>query len=375
MKQYEKQQKEISKMEDFISRNIVRASTTKQAQSRRKKLEKMDRIEIPKINDKSIGITFEIGRRSGNDVLKVENLTVGYDDKVITHDLNFQINRLDRVALIGPNGIGKSTILKTIAHVIPKLGGDIYYGKSLDMGYFDQEQANLTSNNTVLNEVWNLFPTRLEKDIRTLLGNFLFTGDDVFKTVNQLSGGEKVRLTLCKLMLEKNNFLLLDEPTNHLDIDSKEMLELSLEDYEGTVFFISHDRYFIDKIATRILEVTPNGVTTYLGNYTDYIEKKQQLAEREAALLAEANNQNDANNINDYQKQKEQRRLEQQRKRQLEDIEDKIANYEEELAYNQAELFKEEVYLDSRKSAEVQARITELETLLAEALELWETLA
>lgn len=375
MKQYEKQQKEISKMEDFISRNIVRASTTKQAQSRRKKLEKMDRIEIPKINDKSIGITFEIERRSGNDVLKVENLSVGYENQVITDDLNFHINRLDRVALIGPNGIGKSTILKTISQTLPPLTGDIYYGKSLDMGYFDQEQANLNSSNTVLNEVWNCFPGRLEKDIRTLLGNFLFTGDDVFKTVNQLSGGEKVRLTLCKLMLEKNNFLLLDEPTNHLDIDSKEMLELSLEDYEGTVFFISHDRYFIDKIATRILEVTPHGVSSYIGNYSEYTEKKQQLAEKEAAILATNSLKNDEPTITDYQKQKEQRRLEQQRKRQLEEIETKIAQYEEELTYNQAELFKEEVYLDTRKSAEVQARIEELETLLTEAMETWETLA
>ncbi|MTM62243.1 ATP-binding cassette domain-containing protein, partial [Turicibacter sanguinis] len=375
MKQYEKQQKEISKMEDFISRNIVRASTTKQAQSRRKKLEKMERIEIPKINDKSIGITFEIDRRSGNDVLKVENLSVGYDNQVITDDLNFQINRLDRVALIGPNGIGKSTILKTVAQTLPPLKGDIYYGKSLDMGYFDQEQANLNSSNTVLNEVWNCFPGRLEKDIRTLLGNFLFTGDDVFKTVNQLSGGEKVRLTLCKLMLEKNNFLLLDEPTNHLDIDSKEMLELSLEDYEGTVFFISHDRYFIDKIATRVLEVTPHGVTSYIGNYSDYTEKKQQLAEKEAALQAENSKKNDESTITDYQKQKEQRRLEQQRKRQLEDIETKISEYEEELAYNQAELFKEEVYLDTQKSAEVQSRIEELEQLLADAMETWESLA
>lgn len=375
MKQYEKQQKEISKMEDFISRNIVRASTTKQAQSRRKKLEKMERIEIPKINDKSIGITFEIDRRSGNDVLKVENLSVGYDNQVITDDLNFQINRLDRVALIGPNGIGKSTILKTVAQTLPPLKGDIYYGKSLDMGYFDQEQANLNSSNTVLNEVWNCFPGRLEKDIRTLLGNFLFTGDDVFKTVNQLSGGEKVRLTLCKLMLEKNNFLLLDEPTNHLDIDSKEMLELSLEDYEGTVFFISHDRYFIDKIATRVLEVTPHGVTSYIGNYSDYTEKKQKLAEKEAALQAENSKKNDEPTITDYQKQKEQRRLEQQRKRQLEDIETKISEYEEELAYNQAELFKEEVYLDTQKSAEVQSRIEELEQLLADAMETWESLA
>lgn len=375
MKQYEKQQKEISKMEDFISRNIVRASTTKRAQSRRKLLDKMERIEIPKINDKSIGITFEIDRRSGNDVLKVEDLTVGYEDQVISNHLDFHLNRLDRVALIGPNGIGKSTILKTVAGDLPKISGEIYYGKSLDMGYFDQEQANLTSNNTVLNEVWNCFPTRLEKDIRTLLGNFLFTGDDVFKTVNQLSGGEKVRLTLCKLMLEKNNFLLLDEPTNHLDIDSKEMLELSLEDYEGTVFFISHDRYFIDKIATRILEVTPEGVVSYLGNYSDYIEKKQQLAELEAAKLAEQSNIDTSNNITDYQKQKEQRRLEQQRKRQLEETETKIAMYEEELEYKKAELFQEEVYLDSQKSAQVQARIEELEQLIMEAMEIWEELS
>ena len=375
MKQYEKQQKEISKMEDFISRNIVRASTTKRAQSRRKLLDKMERIEIPKINDKSIGITFEIDRRSGNDVLKVEDLTVGYLDQIISDHLDFQINRLDRVALIGPNGIGKSTILKTVAGDLPKLGGEVYYGKSLDMGYFDQEQANLTSNNTVLNEVWNYFPTRLEKDIRTLLGNFLFTGDDVFKTVNQLSGGEKVRLTLCKLMLQKNNFLLLDEPTNHLDIDSKEMLELSLEDYEGTVFFISHDRYFIDKIATRILEVTPHGVVSYLGNYSDYMEKKQQLAELEAAKLAEESNATTTNNVTDYQKQKEQRRLEQQRKRQLEDIESKIAAYEEELEYKKAELFQEEVYLDTQKSAQVQARIEELEELIMESMETWEELS
>ena len=357
MKQYEKQQKEISKMEDFISRNIVRASTTKRAQSRRKLLDKMERIEIPKINDKSIGITFEIDRRSGNDVLKVEDLTVGYPDQIISDHLDFQINRLDRVALIGPNGIGKSTILKTVAGDLPKLGGEVYYGKSLDMGYFDQEQANLTSNNTVLNEVWNYFPTRLEKDIRTLLGNFLFTGDDVFKTVNQLSGGEKVRLTLCKLMLQKNNFLL------------------SLEDYEGRVFFISHDRYFIDKIATRILEVTPHGVVSYLGNYSDYMEKKQQLAELEAAKLAEESNATTTNNVTDYQKQKEQRRLEQQRKRQLEDIESKIAAYEEELEYKKAELFQEEVYLDTQKSAQVQARIEELEELIMESMETWEELS
>jgi len=373
LKQYDKQQKEIAKMEDFISRNIVRASTTKRAQSRRKQLEKMERIEIPQLDDKSMGLNFEIQRRSGNDVLHVEDLTVGYGDEIIFQNLNLQIKRLDRVALIGPNGIGKSTILKTIMNKIPKLNGTIYLGKSLDIGYFDQEQVELNSANTVLNEIWNNFPNVLEKDIRTLLGNFLFTGDDVFKAVNQLSGGEKVRLALSKLMLEKNNFLLLDEPTNHLDIDSKEMLELALENYEGTVLFISHDRYFIDKIATKIIEITEHGLVTYEGTYSDYQEKKQQLLKEEEKQLASVDDRH-TYPINNYEEQKNQRRLEQQRKRQLEELEAKIVKFEEELAYNQAELFKEEVYLDSEKSGAVQARIEELEQLLLETMEIWESL-
>ena len=371
MKQYEKQQKEISKMEDFINRNIVRASTTKRAQSRRKQLEKVERIEAPLGNEKSMGLTFEIMRRSGTDVLTVEELAVGYQEKPLSKELTFQVKRLDRIALIGPNGIGKSTLMKTLTEKVPKIEGNFVFGKSLDVGYFDQEQAELTSANTVLNEIWNQFPNLPEKDIRTLLGNFLFSGDDVFKTVNQLSGGEKVRLALSKLMLEKNNFLLLDEPTNHLDIDSKEMLELALENYEGTVFFISHDRYFIDKIATKIFELSETGLTTYLGNYSDYIEKKQeQLRKAEEAQARLHASQ--SINTNDYEMQKQQRRLEQQRKRQLEDLEQKIADYEEELAYNKTEMFKEEIYLDSQKSRNVQARIEELEILLLEAMEAWE---
>lgn len=372
LKQYEKQQKEISKMEDFINRNIVRASTTKRAQSRRKQLDKMERIEVPQLNDKSMGLSFEILRRSGNDVLQVEELAIGYNGKIISQDVNFLIKRLDRVALIGPNGIGKSTLLKTLMEKVPKIKGEIRFGKSLDVGYFDQEQAELTSTLTVLNELWNQFPNIPEKDIRTLLGNFLFTGDDVFKTVNQLSGGEKVRLALSKLMLEKNNFLLLDEPTNHLDIDSKEMLELALENYEGTVLFISHDRYFIDKIATKVLEITEDGLQFFDGNYSEYLEKKEQLFKEEEALASQS--AETINPINEYEMQKQQRRLEQQRKRQLEDLEQQIAQYEEELAYNQAEIFKEEIYLDSQKSAAVQSRIVELETLLMEAMEAWETL-
>jgi len=371
LKTYEKQQKEISKMEDFISRNIVRASTTKRAQSRRKLLDKMDRIEMPQLNDKSMGLSFEITRRSGNDVLAVEGLVAGYENKPVTKPLDIAIGRLDRVALIGPNGIGKSTILKSITGRIPPLAGDIRFGSSLDVGYFDQEQAELTSNGTVLNEIWNDFPNMQERDIRTLLGNFLFSGDDVFKTVNQLSGGEKVRLALAKLMMEKNNFLLMDEPTNHLDIDAKEMLELALENYEGTVFFISHDRYFIDTIATRILEVTEDGLTNYIGNYSDYVEKKEQLFQIEQELLAKST---DVPIATDYELQKQQRRQEQQKKRQIEDLEQQIQQYEEELSFKQAEIFKEEIYLDTQKSAQVQSRIDELEGLLMQAMEAWEEL-
>ena len=371
MKQYEKQQKEISKMEDFIHRNIVRASTTKRAQSRRKLLEKMERIEVPQFNDKSMGLSFEVMRRSGNDVLYVENLVAGYEGIPVTLPLSLSIGRLERVALIGPNGIGKSSILKSIMGRIAPLEGEIRFGNSLDVGYFDQEQAELTSAGTVLNEIWNEFPNMQEKDIRTLLGNFLFSGEDVFKTVNQLSGGEKVRLALAKLMMQKNNFLLMDEPTNHLDIDAKEMLELALENYEGTVFFISHDRYFIDKIATRIIEVAPDGLTAYLGNYSDYTEKKEQLFRVETNQSLNLPTAPETT-VNDYEQQKNLRRLEQQRKRQIEQLEEKISQYEEELTYKQAEIFREEVYLDPQRSAQVQARILELETLLSDTMEEWE---
>lgn len=371
LKQYEKQQKEISKLEDFISRNIVRASTTKRAQSRRKQLDKMERIDVPHLNDKSMGLSFETLRRSGNDVLTVSDLAVGYPDKgVLSEGLNFNVRRQDRVALIGPNGIGKSTIMKTLSGKLDPLHGNIRFGSSLDVGYFDQEQAELTSSSTVLNEIWNHFPNVQEKDIRTLLGNFLFSGDDVFKTVNQLSGGEKVRLALSKLMLEKNNFIMLDEPTNHLDIDSKEMLELALDSYEGTVLFISHDRYFIDKIATQVLEVVEGGLNHFLGNYSDYVEKKEQIQRLEAEK--EGITANSEETMTDYEAQKQQRRLENQRRRLIEELEQRIAAYEEELAYKQMEIFQEEVYLDSQKSAQVQARIEELENLLMETMEEWE---
>lgn len=282
MKQYEKQQEEIAKLQDFIQRNLARASTTKRAQSRRKQLERMQVMDRPLGDEKSASFGFDIERQSGNDVLKVDSLAIGYDSEKISEGLSFRLTRGDSIALVGPNGIGKSTLLKTIIGRLPQLAGDIHFGSNVTIGYYDQEQAELTSNKRVLNELWDDYPLMNEKDIRTVLGNFLFSGDDVLKTVSTLSGGEKARLALAKLMMKKANFLILDEPTNHLDLDSKEVLENSLIDYPGTILFVSHDRYFINRIATKVLELSPHSATEFLGDYDYFVEKKLEFEELKA---------------------------------------------------------------------------------------------
>ncbi|TGU99990.1 ABC-F family ATP-binding cassette domain-containing protein, partial [Mesorhizobium sp. M00.F.Ca.ET.186.01.1.1] len=259
--------------------NIARATTTKRAQSRRKTLEKMDRLDKPIMNNKSVNFSFEVAKMSGTIVMKASNLSVGYPDAVLSRGLTFEIEREERVALVGPNGIGKSTLLKTIVGQLQALAGDVHFGSNVTIGYYDQEHRNLNERNTVLGEIWDEYPNMLEKDVRTLLGNFLFSGDDVQKKISDLSGGERARVSLAKLMLKQANFLIFDEPTNHLDIFSKEVLENALYDYPGTILFVSHDRYFLNKIASRVLELTGNGVTSYLGNYDYYVEKKQELEE------------------------------------------------------------------------------------------------
>jgi ATPase components of ABC transporters with duplicated ATPase domains len=258
-KQYEKQQTEINKLEDFVNRNIVRASTTKRAQARRKQLEKMDRLDRPEVDDSSIHFTFSADHPSGNIVLDVADATIGYPDKVLAHPVNFEIRKHQRVAIIGPNGVGKSTLLKSILNKISLLGGRVKTGANVQIGYYDQEQQVLHPQKTVLEEVWDDYPTVDEKDIRSLLGSFLFVGDDVFKPVSALSGGEKARLQLTKLSFEHANFLILDEPTNHLDIDSREVLEQAINEFDGTVLFVSHDRYFINQVATDILALDQTG--------------------------------------------------------------------------------------------------------------------
>ncbi|WML42685.1 ABC-F family ATP-binding cassette domain-containing protein [Neobacillus sp. PS3-40] len=378
LKLFEKQQQEIANLQDFIQRNLARASTTKRAQSRRKKLEKIDVMDRPLGDEKSATFSFEVGRQSGNDVLKVESLSVGYERDVVSTTISFQVFKGESIALVGPNGIGKSTLLKTIIKKLPALAGTIQYGTNLNIGYYDQEQAELTSNKRVLNELWDDYPLKNEKEIRTVLGNFLFSGDDVLKIVSTLSGGEKARLALAKLMLEKANVLILDEPTNHLDLDSKEVLENALIDYPGTILFVSHDRYFINRIATKVLELKADGGTAFLGDYDYYIEKKTELAELEALTLATTKKieQVEIQEKSSYQQDKESKKLERQRKRKLEELETRIQDLEEQIQVCEQQLCEPEIFQDHEKVLDItnkneQAK-AELETLMEEWAELAE---
>ncbi|WP_455165783.1 ABC-F family ATP-binding cassette domain-containing protein [Streptococcus sp.] len=305
-KNYEKQQKEIAALEDFVNRNLVRASTTKRAQSRRKQLEKMERLDKPETGAKSAHMTFHSDKTSGNVVLTVEEAAVGYDDQILSEPINLDIRKMNAVAIVGPNGIGKSTLIKSIIGQIPFIKGEARFGANVEVGYYDQTQSKLTPHNSVLDELWNDFKLTPEVEIRNRLGAFLFSGDDVKKTVGMLSGGERARLLLAKLSMENNNFLILDEPTNHLDIDSKEVLENALIDFDGTLLFVSHDRYFINRVATQVLELSEEGSTLYLGDYDYYLEKKAEL-EALAAAQAEAVPVSSTEEVtsNDYHLQKQ----------------------------------------------------------------------
>lgn len=376
MKQFEKQQEEIAKLQDFIQRNLARASTTKRAQSRRKQLARMDVMDRPLGDEKSASFGFDIERQSGNEVLNIHSLAIGYEEKV-SENISMRLARGDSIALVGPNGIGKSTLLKTIIKKIPSFSGEIQYGSNVTIGYYDQEQAELTSNKRVLNELWDEYPLKPEKEIRTILGNFLFSGDDVLKTVSTLSGGEKARLALAKLMMQKSNFLILDEPTNHLDLDSKEILENALIDYPGTILFVSHDRYFINRITTKVVELSGSGATEYLGDYDYYVEKKQEQEE----LLA-LNEQVDTTaslpvkqDKNNYQLDKEAKKLERQRKRRMEEIEEQIEALETVIDANDQLLCDPNVYQDHEKVMEITNETDGAKAKLEELMEEWTLLA
>lgn len=331
-KNYEKQQKEIAALEDFVNRNLARASTTKRAQSRRKQLEKMERLDKPEAGTKSAHMTFHSGKTSGNVVLTVEEAAVGYDDQILSEPINLDIRKMNAVAIVGPNGIGKSTLIKSIVGQIPFIKGEARFGANVEVGYYDQTQSNLTPHNSVLDELWNDFKLTPEVEIRNRLGAFLFSGDDVKKTVGMLSGGERARLLLAKLSMENNNFLILDEPTNHLDIDSKEVLENALIDFDGTLLFVSHDRYFINRVATQVLELSEEGSTLYLGDYDYYLEKKAEL-EALATAQAEAVPVSSTEEVtsNDYHLQKQNQKELRKITRRIEQLEAEMEELDQKI--------------------------------------------
>lgn len=376
-KNYEKQQAEISKLEDFVNKNLVRASTTKRAQSRRKQLEKMERLERPEGDEKGPHFKFTADSQSGNIVLTVKDAAIGYDGRIISSPINIDLRKNQVMAIVGPNGIGKSTLLKSVLGQIPFVKGSSEFGTNVKVGYYDQEQHNLHDKKTVLNELWDDHPTMPEKDIRSILGSFLFIGDDVSKVVHNLSGGEKARLLLTKLAMKHDNFLILDEPTNHLDIDSKEVLENAVMDFNGTVLFVSHDRYFINKVATCVLEIAPQGSTLYLGDYDYYLEKKAEQEEIAAAKsTAETPIENSPKEVStgkvNYQQGKERQKQERRLKRSVEEFEQLVEKLDAQKNDLENQMSSPENYNDLEKMGELQAKLQEISKKLAEAEENWE---
>lgn len=371
-KNYEKQQKEIAALEDFVNRNLVRASTTKRAQSRRKQLEKMERLDKPEAGKKAANMTFQSEKTSGNVVLTVENTAIGYDGEILSQPINLDLRKMNAVAIVGPNGIGKSTFIKSIVDQIPFIKGEKRFGANVEVGYYDQTQSKLTPSNTVLDELWNDFKLTPEVEIRNRLGAFLFSGDDVKKSVGMLSGGEKARLLLAKLSMENNNFLILDEPTNHLDIDSKEVLENALIDFDGTLLFVSHDRYFINRVATHVLELSENGSTLYLGDYDYYVEKKATAEMSQTEEASTSNQAKEASPVNDYQAQKESQKEVRKLMRQIESLEAEIEELE-----SQSQAISEQMLEtnDADKLMELQAELDKISHRQEEAMLEWEELS
>ena len=371
-KAYEKQQVEIEKLEDFVARNLVRASTTKRAQSRRKTLEKMDRLDRPDGKEKSAKFMFDIDKVSGNVVLQVEEAAIGYEE-TLSEPIDLDIRREDAIALVGPNGIGKSTLLKSLIGQIPFIKGQPHFGTNVTVGYYDQGQADLHGNKTILAELWDEHPTTPEKDIRNVLGGFLFSGEDVEKTIPLLSGGEKARVALAKLSMNKENFLILDEPTNHLDIDNKEVLENALIDYQGTLLFVSHDRYFINRIANKVIELSPEGSRLYLGDYDYYLEKKkeeEEIAELQAREAAPV----EAPKKKFYQ-DKEQQKLIRSLRRKIEAIEETLSTLDEKIAELEIQMSQPDILNDHVQLLELTNDLEAKKAEQEEQLSSWEELS
>lgn len=373
---YERQQEKIKKDEEFIQKNLVRAKTTKRAQSRRKQLEKMERITPPKHKNK-VRIKFKSERPSGKEVLILRDLTIGYPTKTMVQDISLQVNKGDRVAIIGANGIGKSTLLKTIMKDLQPKGGSIKYGASLDIGYYDQELQLLDPSKTVIDTVWDRHKTMPERDVRSILASFLFTAKDIDKTVGQLSGGQKARLTLTVLSLEHNNFLLMDEPTNHLDLEAKEVLEQALQHFDGTLLFVSHDRYFINQLSNKIVEIKDKHAKVYEGDYTYYLDEKNKFAADTTAEVSTNENETGSAELKtnklSYQEQKQRDSQKRKLERQVEEIETKIDQLEQKQEQIQTEMANPEIATNFDKLGPLQEELTNVQTDLEQANNDWET--
>lgn len=367
-KQYEDQQREIKRQEEIIARykNYGNIRYIRQARSRQKMLDKMKLIDKP-VENKRSKIRFEPEIKSGRDVLMVENLRKGFDDFTLFQDINFNIYRGEKVGLIGPNGVGKTTLFKILLGQMDYDEGRIIKGTNVHPAYFDQEMANLNLDKTVIDEIWDEYPKLTYYEIRTILSQFLFLGDDIFKEIADLSGGEKGRLSLLKLMLSKANFLLMDEPTNHLDIDSKEVLEDALLDYEGTVLVISHDRYFLNRVANKILELTEDGIQEYLGNYDYYLEKKNEVNYEEEDDQAKTKTQIKL----ERKKEKELQAKERERKKKIAKLEERIADLEDSIEEIDKQLYDPKIYEDHQQVVELNRKREELQASLDELYEEW----
>lgn len=375
---YEKQQAEIEKLEDFVQRNIVRASTTKRAQSRRKQLEKMDRIDKPKQDDKSPRIHFSSNRQSGDRVLEAIQLAIGYSDsEIIAQNINFDLRRQEAIAVVGPNGVGKTTLLKTLIHQLDSKGGEILRGTNVDIGYYDQNINQLDPKLSVLETLWRAHDTTDEWRVRSILGSFLFTGETVDKKVSLLSGGEKARLSLALLATNHDNTLLLDEPTNHLDIDSKEVLENALIEFDGTLFFVSHDRYFINRIATKVLEITPEESTLFHGDYDYYLEKKAELDEveqlnEENTIRSKVIDEENEGQLS-YQAQKDMQRERRQLLKAVEVAEENNEKIEAKIEELEAEMLTANESGDSVKLMDIHKEFQAVQEQQLIALDEWES--
>lgn len=365
-RQYEDQQKEIKRQEEIIKRylNLGRDRFIKQGKSRKKMLDRMQRIEMPKDNKKT-NLRFSTNKVSGKDVLRIENLSKSFGDHKVFENLNVEVYKGDKIGLIGPNGVGKSTLFKIIEGGLESDTGEVKIGSNVDIAYFYQEMDNLNLDNTVMDEIWDEFPKLEHFDVRKYLAEFLFVGDDIFKGISELSGGERGRLSLLKIMLKGANFLVLDEPTNHLDIDSKEILEDALDKYDGTVLSISHDRYFLNKTSNKIFEMTSSGINAFLGDYNYYVEKTTETEDFNDEYISKT----------EIAKKKKEDREEREKKKKIrkekEALEREISKLEEELSTIDEKLADNNTYEDYELASVLSKSRETLGNTLDELYEKW----